>query len=72
MAANCGRCWAKPGDRCVTPAGGRCDRPHQARVRRAVRRGLGGGVGRALLAQWRADGKVEAAPVTVGACPPTT
>jgi hypothetical protein len=58
MAANCGRCWARPGGWCVTPSGARSRRLHRLRVARARRRGLCGGVGRALLAQWRATGQV--------------
>lgn len=48
MAANCGLCWAHPGEPCHTP-GGRKRPPHKARIDRAGRRGVLGGAGRALI-----------------------
>ena len=62
LAANCGACWAYPGNPCrVVHKNGSLGktrrRPHKTRVQRAGRRGILGGVGRMLLAQKR---KVDA------------
>jgi hypothetical protein len=56
MAANCGWCWAKPGERCKSVSGKVRRRPHKRRVLRAERRGILGGVGRALLENWNRNG----------------
>ena len=61
IACNCGDCWSRPGEPCrvirrsavlgtVLGAYGKFrSRPHPARVDRARRRSVLGGVGRALL-----------------------
>ena len=59
LAANCGYCWARPGQACrlVSKADrskrGRKRRPHKLRVQRAARRGIMNGIGRMLLEQNR-------------------
>jgi hypothetical protein len=51
MAANCGWCWARPGQRCKTRLTGKAARRmHRMRIARARRKGLLGGGGRAWLA----------------------
>ncbi len=62
LAANCGECWARPGQKCRVVRrdhsyGPERGHPHPARIRRAKRRGLLGGVGRAMLPRIR-DGKL--------------
>jgi len=53
LAANCGWCWAYPGKPCVTVSGNVRRHPHKRRITRAERRGVLGGVGRALMESWK-------------------
>ena len=64
LAANCGKCWAYPGNDCwimkkdkktghLVPTSRTRRHPHPERVDRASRRGILGGAGRDLLEQNR-------------------
>lgn len=58
MAANCGLCWAYPGQPCWVMWKGMVTartrkHPHPERIDRASRRGILGGAGRDLLEQNR-------------------
>jgi hypothetical protein len=56
IAANCGWCWAAPGEKCKSVTGKKRRRPHKRRIERARRRGVLGGVGRILMENWKRDG----------------
>lgn len=64
LAANCGLCWAYPGNDCwimkkdkkaghLVPTSRTRRHPHPERIDRAARRGILGGAGRDLLEQNR-------------------
>lgn len=58
MAANCGKCWARPQQLCRVMYGTRVTsrtrrHPHPERIDRAGRRGILGGIGRLLIEQNR-------------------